>query len=204
MVWDRLLWIRLAAMSGFISVAAGAFAAHGIADPAAKESDALNLNRVVVTGTTSNKSKMRSSVSVTDVGKAVAYAVTSADAAGQTYELGGPATLSFRQLMEMLLAQIGKRRLLLPLPWPAAALLGSAGDMANSVAGIAGLSLPTPVTADQVILLKSDNVASGAYPGLTEMGITPTTLEAVLRRSPSRTTALRSPSPRSNSSSGRA
>ena len=37
MVWDRLLWIRLAAMSGFISVAAGAFAAHGIADPAAKE-----------------------------------------------------------------------------------------------------------------------------------------------------------------------
>ncbi len=37
MVWDRSLWIRLAALSGLISVAAGAFAAHGIADPAAKE-----------------------------------------------------------------------------------------------------------------------------------------------------------------------
>ncbi len=37
MVWDRSLWIRLAAISGFVSVAAGAFAAHGMADPAAKE-----------------------------------------------------------------------------------------------------------------------------------------------------------------------
>ena len=42
-------------------------AAAAASEPAAKESDALNLNRVVVTGTTSNKSKMRSSVSVTDV-----------------------------------------------------------------------------------------------------------------------------------------
>ena len=29
-------------------------------------------------------------------------------------------------------------------------------------------------------LLKADNVVSGAHPGLTELGITPTTLEAVL------------------------
>jgi NADH dehydrogenase len=119
-------------------------------------------------------------VFVGDAGKAIAYAATSAEAAGQTYELGGPASLSFRQLMEMLLAEIGKRRLLLPLPWPAASLLGKLGDAANSLAGVAGLSLPTPVTADQVILLKSDNVPSGACPGLAEMGITPTSLEAVL------------------------
>lgn len=37
MAWDRRLWIRLAALSGFISVAAGAFAAHGVADPSAKD-----------------------------------------------------------------------------------------------------------------------------------------------------------------------
>ena len=29
-------------------------------------------------------------------------------------------------------------------------------------------------------MLKNDNVASGALPGLAELGITPTTLEAVL------------------------
>jgi uncharacterized membrane protein YgdD (TMEM256/DUF423 family) len=37
MRWDRSTWIRLAAVSGLISVAAGAFAAHGITDQAAKE-----------------------------------------------------------------------------------------------------------------------------------------------------------------------
>ena len=37
MRWTRPLWTSLAAISGFIAVAAGAFAAHGIADPAAKE-----------------------------------------------------------------------------------------------------------------------------------------------------------------------
>jgi uncharacterized membrane protein YgdD (TMEM256/DUF423 family) len=37
MAWDRRLWIRLAAVSGLISVAAGTFAAHGTADPGAKE-----------------------------------------------------------------------------------------------------------------------------------------------------------------------
>ncbi len=33
----RRAWIRLAALSGLVSVAAGAFAAHGIADPLSKE-----------------------------------------------------------------------------------------------------------------------------------------------------------------------
>jgi hypothetical protein len=82
--------------------------------------------------------------------------------------------------MEMLLAEIGKRRILAPLPWPVAGLMGAAGDAANSLAGFVGASLPTPITADQVILLKTDNVASGACPGLAELGITPTTLEVVL------------------------
>ncbi len=33
----RTIWIRLAAVSGLVSVAAGAFAAHGVSDPAARE-----------------------------------------------------------------------------------------------------------------------------------------------------------------------
>lgn len=31
--WARRVWMTLAALNGFISVAAGAFAAHGISDP---------------------------------------------------------------------------------------------------------------------------------------------------------------------------
>ena len=112
-------------------------------------------------------------VFVGDVGLALARAVSSPEAPGQTYELGGPAAFSFRELMEALLAQIGKRRFLAPIPFPLAALLGAAGD-------VAGAFITPPITSDQVALLKADNVVSGAYPGLPELGITPTTLEAVL------------------------
>jgi NADH dehydrogenase len=112
-------------------------------------------------------------VFVGDVGKAIARAVSAPEAAGQTYELGGPAAFTFRQLMEMMLAEIGKRRFLAPVPWPVASLIGAVGDLA-------GAFIAPPVTSDQVMLLKSDNVVSGAFPGLAELGITPTTLEAVL------------------------
>lgn len=36
-MWTRKLWMRLAAISGFLSVAVGAFAAHGVSDPKAAE-----------------------------------------------------------------------------------------------------------------------------------------------------------------------
>lgn len=36
-VWTRRTWMTLAAASGFMAVAMGAFAAHGIADPQARE-----------------------------------------------------------------------------------------------------------------------------------------------------------------------
>ena len=36
MRWTRRLWMTLAALSGFVSVAAGAFAAHGLTDRASE------------------------------------------------------------------------------------------------------------------------------------------------------------------------
>jgi NADH dehydrogenase len=112
-------------------------------------------------------------VFVGDVGKALARVVTSNEAAGQTYELGGPADFTFRRLMELMLAEIERRRLLLPVPWFAADLLGAVGDLA-------AMAIAPPITSDQVKLLRADNVTSGQYPGLEALGITPTTLEAVL------------------------
>jgi NADH dehydrogenase len=112
-------------------------------------------------------------VFVGDVGKALATAVSAPACAGQTYELGGPAIFTFRELMEKMLAEIERRRVLVPVPFPVARLLGAGGDF---VAGI----LPPPITSDQVELLKADNVTSGAYPGLGQLGVTPTTLEAIL------------------------
>lgn len=37
LIWTRRAWMTLAAISGFIAVAMGAFAAHGIDDPQAKD-----------------------------------------------------------------------------------------------------------------------------------------------------------------------
>jgi NADH dehydrogenase len=112
-------------------------------------------------------------VFVGDVGQALARIVGDVDNPGQTYELGGPGVFTFRELMEMLLVQIDQRRLLAPIPFSVAGLLGKVGDLTAAL-------LPPPVTSDQVELLKTDNVVSGVYPGLAELGITPSTLEAIL------------------------
>lgn len=116
-------------------------------------------------------------VYIGDVAEAVARIVTAKTVAG-VYELGGPATFTVRELTEKVLAETGHRRLLLPLPLAAASLLGAAFDVAVAL-GLAGLFTP-PITSDQVPLLKADNVVSGQYPGLAELGITPATLDSIL------------------------
>jgi NADH dehydrogenase len=107
-----------------------------------------------------------------DVGAAIANGLTRPDVAGRTYELGGPAVYSFRELMALVLKETHHRRLLVGIPFPAAQLMGSLGQL------LAHTPFPPPITRDQVELMKSDNVATGA--GLAELGIAPTVLEAVL------------------------
>ncbi|WP_421933879.1 complex I NDUFA9 subunit family protein [Phenylobacterium sp.] len=113
-------------------------------------------------------------VFVGDVSKAVARCVVDPDCAGQTYELGGPVAYSFRQLMEIVLAETGRKRMLLSLPFPVAALIGKACEI------LALTPIAPPLTEDQVELLKSDNVVSGDLPGLAELGIEPTAVEAIV------------------------
>ena len=83
--------------------------------------------------------------------------------AGKTYELAGPRIYSFKELMELLLAEIGRKRLLLPVPW----------GVARLQAAVLGLLPQPPLTLDQLKLLQRDNVASGQLPGFAELGITP-------------------------------
>jgi uncharacterized protein YbjT (DUF2867 family) len=113
-------------------------------------------------------------VYVGDVGRAVAQAAWDPAAAGIDYELGGPGVYSFEALMKLLLAEIQRRRLLLPIPFAAATWLGRVGDL------IATTPFAPPITTDQVALLRSDNVVSPAAPGLLDLGVTPTALEAVI------------------------
>jgi uncharacterized protein YbjT (DUF2867 family) len=113
-------------------------------------------------------------VYVGDVGQAVAQAVWDTSAAGSTFELGGPGVYTFEQLMRLLLAEIQRRRLLAPIPWSLATLLGRVGDM------VAATPLAPPITSDQVALLRGDNVVSPGALGLVDLAVTPTALETVI------------------------
>jgi len=105
-----------------------------------------------------------------NVAAAIATALEMPEARGRTYELGGPTIYSFRQMMQVILDVTGRKRLLLPVPFGIAMFQSFFLQMA-----------PTPIlTPDQVKLLKSDNVVAPTAAGLSDLGITPTTIEAEL------------------------
>ncbi len=110
-------------------------------------------------------------VYVGDVAAVVAKAVSSPAAEGLTYELGGPAVYSFKALMELILRETGRNRVLAPIPFFAAGLIGKVGDLSP---------IAPPLTSDQVETLRTDNVADHGLPGLAEAGVVPTAVESVV------------------------
>ena len=115
-------------------------------------------------------------VFVGDLAAAIANAVTDRSAAGKTFEIGGPKVYSYRELMELTLAEIHKSRFLLPLPWPAASLLGSLAELPTKF-----LPMAPVLTSDQVIQLQSDAVPAPGAPGLKALGVlSPTAVEGIL------------------------
>jgi len=114
-------------------------------------------------------------VYVGDVATAVADTVDGKTRQGATYELGGPEVLTMREIIEIILATIERRRMLLSLPF------GLAKIQAKLLRFAPG---PFKLTPDQVALLRSDNVVSEAAKaaGLTleGLGISPDSLEAIV------------------------
>jgi NADH dehydrogenase len=105
-------------------------------------------------------------VYVGDVADAVMQALARREAAGATYELGGPRIMTFREILGWILAQTGRHRPLINLPPAAASLLAR---------------IPfSGLTPDQLLLLERDNVADPAMPGLAELGILPTPIELIV------------------------
>lgn len=122
-------------------------------------------------------------VYVGDVAKAGARLLGGAGKDGAVYELGGPEVKTMRDVLEFTLATIHRRRALAPLPFGAAAALGSVIETLNKL--LLGL-LPAEFvfTADQVELLKKDNVvseqASADGRTLAGLGIAPESIEAIV------------------------
>ncbi|MCW5684259.1 MAG: complex I NDUFA9 subunit family protein [Pseudolabrys sp.] len=94
--------------------------------------------------------------------------------AGEVFECGGPDVASFAQLMRYTLDTIGRKRLLVPLPF----------GLAKMKASVLQFLPKPPLTPDQVELLRTDNVVSDAAARaghtLQGLGITPTVMTAVV------------------------
>ena len=115
-------------------------------------------------------------VYVGDLAQAIVNALSDPACAGKTYEIGGPRTYSYRQLMELTLAEIHKHRALLPLPWSVSSLLGSLAELPSKV-----LPIPPVLTADQVASLQTDAVPAPRALGLKQLGITdPVAVEGIV------------------------
>jgi NADH dehydrogenase len=81
-----------------------------------------------------------------------------------------------KQLLQFITAEIDRPRLLLPIPFVAA---GPIGYTIGALSRLNPLFGP-PLTGDQVQMLKADNVANPAMPGLADLGVTsPESVESI-------------------------
>lgn len=109
-------------------------------------------------------------VYVGDLAGAIVALLASETHGGKIFELAGPHVYTMRQIMELTLREIRRDRWLLPLTF----------GMAKLQAALMSW-MPKPLlTRDQVLMMMRDNVASGNFPGFAELGIEPTTVEAIV------------------------
>lgn len=109
-------------------------------------------------------------VFVEDVAEAVVRILADPGTAGRVYELVGPRVYTLRDLVEFTLRILGKRRLLMPIPFALAEIQARLFELLPS----------PPLTTGQVDLLKIDSVASGGLPGFAELNIRPKGVEEVV------------------------
>lgn len=113
-------------------------------------------------------------VYVGDVADAIAK-VLGNGTTGETYELGGPRVYSFKELMRFMLDTIDRKRLLLPVPWFGANMMGAMGELSGKMPFIAPF-----LTRDQVKNLKVDNVVSDTAKGFDDLGLQLETVESIV------------------------
>lgn len=95
---------------------------------------------------------------VEDVARAFVSCIGMRGIEGKIFELCGPEVYSLRELVQMMLHELGWKRLLIPVPTPIAGIM----------ARLMNLLPRPPLTPDQLLLLRHDNVASGeeAFPAI--------------------------------------
>jgi uncharacterized protein YbjT (DUF2867 family) len=114
-------------------------------------------------------------VFVGDVADALAHALADDRTLAKTYELGGPAVYSLKEILEQVARVTERKRMLIPIPF----------FILDLVAAFTGWLPFAPVTLDQARLLRRDNVVKAgedkALVGtIADLGVQPTALEAII------------------------
>lgn len=92
------------------------------------------------------------------------------ESAGKTYELGGPNIYSFRQLMELVVKETQYKRLLVPVPYFIADIMGFFAQF-----------MPDPMfTSDQAKMLRDDILVGERTLTLSDLGISASPAELIL------------------------
>ena len=109
-------------------------------------------------------------VYVGDVAAAIVQIISDVQTGGKIYELGGPRIYSFKEIMELVLTEIRRSRLLVPVPFAVAAFEAWFLE-----------KLPNPLlTRDQVKLLKKNNIVGEGALTLKDLKIDATAAETIL------------------------
>jgi NADH dehydrogenase len=108
---------------------------------------------------------------VDDVAAAIATCLERPDTIGQTYECAGPEVKTLAELVRLAGQASGHPRPILPLPGPLATLQALAMEFAPG---------ETLMSRDNLASMTVPNVATGQHPGLTDLGIAPSPLLAVV------------------------
>ena len=108
-------------------------------------------------------------VFVGDVAQAVMAALATPEAAGKTYELGGPQTFSMLEINQRIADACGRKKYYFQVN----DIIGA------SMAKLTGWLPGAPMTWDQWLMLQSDNVVREGATGLSALGVAATPLEAV-------------------------
>ena len=109
-------------------------------------------------------------VFVGDIARATAKVLDDSATAGRVYELAGPETMTLKAIMELVLKETRRNRLLVPIPFGLA-----------RVQGVFFGLLPKPLlTLDQVRLLETDNTVSDGALTFRDLGIVPEAAGAII------------------------
>ena len=109
-------------------------------------------------------------VFVGDVAEACVSVLADPSTEGKAYELGGPRVYTYKALLRLVLRQVDRRRVLVPLPF----------FLWDTLAALMAFLPDPPLTRDQVKLMKRDNVVEGTTLTLEDLGIGPISVEEIL------------------------